>query len=648
MATPSFLIDVSAGDTPQSVAKKRAMIQAMMQPYGKASNIGEGFAQLMNGIATGAQNRALDKAERAGNASAATALENIYRGLSGTQAPLGQGPFPDAPKQSSYSSEASNTAPNYRASLIGTESGGNFAARNNEIGAGGKAGHFGRVQFGQARFAEAKAAGAVPQGMTIQDFAKDTPEGRAAQVSAENWHFEDLERKLSPYVGSNVNGQNLDLGSLVAMGHLGGAGGAEKYVKTGGRYNPSDSFGTSLADYAKKHAGKSGGGTQVASLDPSIGMKTAYAPEQQQQPMYVGQVQGGQISTAVERQAPQPQPVQPPQQTDTQAPQGQSIDAGTPFERQGQSQGMDLNMLMQQAQNPWLDDASRQFVNGLIEREMQKQDPAYQMQQQQAQIGLQKSQLELQKMQNPAARIENVGGRLVEIGPDGSVKEAYAPPPEPTKPAPLPAGIQEYEYAKNQGFGGTFQDWEASKKGGMAITTNPDGTMTFQQGNNIKPMTEAQSKDTVYSTRAEGSLPLLDQYADSLTEIGGNTIGQLPFIGNALKSENFQKGEQAANEFLQAILRKDTGAAITEGEQALYGNTYIPRMGDKPGVLAQKKAARFRALQGMKAGMTPQAIIAQEQALQKSGNTPMQQPTQAAPDFSKMSDAELEAIINGQ
>jgi hypothetical protein len=291
-----------------------------------------------------------------------------------------------------------------------------------------------------------------------------------------------------------------------------------------------------------------------------------------------------------------------------------------------------MHQLIQFAQDPWLSDGDRELVNGLIHQQMQQRDPAYQQKMQMQGIDMQKAQLELQQMQNPKPQFENIGGRLVQIMPDGSVKEAYAPPPEPVKEPAKPAEIQEYEYAVGQGFPGTFSDWKASQKGGMSIQTNPDGTMTFQQGSNIKPMTEAQSKDTVYATRAEGALPLLDQYANELTGVVGNTLGQLPLVGNAMKPESFQKAEQASNEFLQAILRKDTGAAITEGEQALYGNTYIPRMGDGPEVIAQKKAARFRALQAMKAGMTPQAILAQENALANSGNAPMQpQAAQPAP-----------------
>jgi hypothetical protein len=93
-------------------------------------------------------------------------------------------------------------------------------------------------------------------------------------------------------------------------------------------------------------------------------------------------------------------------------------------------------------------------------------------------------------------------------------------------------------------------------------------------------------------------------------------------IGNALVSEGYQKAAQAGKEFLQAILRKDTGAAITPAETSEYGSVYLPAPGDSEGTLAQKKLSRTRAVEALKAGMTPQAILAQEKALLQTGQGP--------------------------
>jgi hypothetical protein len=62
-------------------------------------------------------------------------------------------------------------------------------------------------------------------------------------------------------------------------------------------------------------------------------------------------------------------------------------------------------------------------------------------------------------------------------------------------------------------------------------------------------------------------------------------------------------------------LRKDTGAAITEQEQSLYGKTYLPQPGDGPQVLEAKRQARIRAVEALKSGMNIQQLTVSERAL---------------------------------
>lgn len=150
---------------------------------------------------------------------------------------------------------------------------------------------------------------------------------------------------------------------------------------------------------------------------------------------------------------------------------------------------------------------------------------------------------------------------------------------------------------------------------GTQMRLNPEtGEFEFQQGSGLKPLTEGQSKDTVFATRAAGALPTINELGDALTSAPENIAERMPG-GNYVVSEDYQKASQAGKEFLQAILRKDTGAAITAEETAEYGSVYLPRPGDKPGTLDQKKQSRQRALDALRAGMPPQAILAQEKAL---------------------------------
>lgn len=62
---------------------------------------------------------------------------------------------------------------------------------------------------------------------------------------------------------------------------------------------------------------------------------------------------------------------------------------------------------------------------------------------------------------------------------------------------------------------------------------------------------------------------------------------------------------QASKEWLAPILRKDTGAAVTDSEFVYYSDIYIPRPEDGADVLAQKKEARAVAMESLKGESGP-------------------------------------------
>lgn len=152
------------------------------------------------------------------------------------------------------------------ASLVQNESGGNWTAQNDAVGAGGARGHFGRLQFGQARLREAAAAGAIPQGVTPQAFMQ-SPE---LQKRAEQWHWSDIDgfiaqNGLDRVIGQPIGGVPATVEGMRAVAHLGGKEGLRKFIASGGQYNPRDENGTSLMDYFTRHGG--GGRMQTASAD---------------------------------------------------------------------------------------------------------------------------------------------------------------------------------------------------------------------------------------------------------------------------------------------------------------------------------------------------------------------------------------------
>lgn len=175
-------------------------------------------------------------------------------GVGGGAPAAGVGPMGSMPPATGGQSAAGGGG--FPASLIQSESGGNWRAQNGEMGAGGKAGHYGRLQFGHARLQDAMNAGVIPQGTTPEAFMADP----GLQARTEAWHFSDIDKQaqrrgLDRYIGQNVGGAVITQDAIRSMAHLGGIGGATKYLNSGGKHNPKDSFGTSLGDYARRHGG---------------------------------------------------------------------------------------------------------------------------------------------------------------------------------------------------------------------------------------------------------------------------------------------------------------------------------------------------------------------------------------------------------
>jgi hypothetical protein len=77
---------------------------------------------------------------------------------------------------------------------------------------------------------------------------------------------------------------------------------------------------------------------------------------------------------------------------------------------------------------------------------------------------------------------------------------------------------------------------------------------------------------------------------------------------NFITSEKYQQGVAAKKEWIAGLLRKESGSAVTPDEFEYYNAIYFPEVGQGGVVAEQKARARQRALQGVKAGMSPNQI----------------------------------------
>jgi hypothetical protein len=123
--------------------------------------------------------------------------------------------------------------------------------------------------------------------------------------------------------------------------------------------------------------------------------------------------------------------------------------------------------------------------------------------------------------------------------------------------------------------------------------------------------TEGQKLAAGFASRMEAANQILEQLepAGGLpTELTSMAAG-IPFFGGyaqrkAMTSEQ-QRYKQAADNWIRANLRKESGAAIPPEEMELEYETYFPMPGDGPDVIAQKADARRITTDAMKQNAGP-------------------------------------------
>ena len=71
------------------------------------------------------------------------------------------------------------------------------------------------------------------------------------------------------------------------------------------------------------------------------------------------------------------------------------------------------------------------------------------------------------------------------------------------------------------------------------------------------------------------------------------------FLPNFLQSGDRQAFEQAKRNFVTAVLRRESGAAISPTEFATEELKYFPQPGDRPSTITQKEKARNTAINNL-------------------------------------------------
>ena len=214
--------------------------------------------------------------------------------------------------------------------------------------------------------------------------------------------------------------------------------------------------------------------------------------------------------------------------------------------------------------------------------------------------------------------LQNLGGQTVAVN-KSALKggETFAQTMTPSEIANLKVaqgnlgvaqaglGLRQQEFARSafdrvdtpEGF------FNVPKGGGVAVPVmGPSGQLKGASG----APTEGQSNAAGFAQRMELAQSIFEKLpAGSQPGMGTRVAEAVPFVGGALargvvQSADTQMYDQAAQDWIRAKLRKESGAAIGADEARQEYATYFPMVGDTPEKIAQKAEARRVVTLGMK------------------------------------------------
>lgn len=591
-----FLFDPK-NDTPETVARKRAIVAQIMGSGRAPQTIGEGLNAIGDGIVANVLNRRADAAEKAGQDSAAAAWNPLLASLGGQQ-------FPAAPGGSPTSSDYADTrvrtsfgdnATEIRQGLIDRgmspqvadafvmnfqdESGLNPGINERNPIVPGSRGGFGLAQWTgpRRRALEAFAAqrGTTPGDTNTQlDFLMSElqgPEAKAWQAiqsapTTGGAAAAIVNNFLRPAENHRASRERQYLANTdpVQVASLDQSAGLTDFAPT-----PTASPGPENIPVA------SGKGDRVS-------MAQAAPVPLQPGPMASGPQQSAfldRITSPMPMTGGAPMPMQPPQSGAPQqvaqvAPSGPDLShipvtAGGNAGAYQPGQGPSLQMLMQAAANPWLNDSQRGVIQMLLKQQMEQQDPmrALDMDYRRAQInalnakGSGPAELGL----NPQYGVDAQGNPvLIQIGKDGKAVQTT-----------MPDGVTLSKEPIRMDAGTHFVLLDP-------ITRQPVGTIpkenyqeAFDKGagsNAAKAQAEAADRLPVVEDNANSILGMIDSLSNDpyLDSMLGPIHSRMPNLSSEAARVQSKMDQITGQAFLQAFNTLRGGGQISndEGQKA--------------------------------------------------------------------------------
>lgn len=163
------------------------------------------------------------------------------------------------------------------------------------------------------------------------------------------------------------------------------------------------------------------------------------------------------------------------------------------------------------------------------------------------------------------------------------------------------------------------------KPKGMVVESDGQGGFRLAQGVDVAGganLNVSQGQNSGFLLRAQDADKVITGLNDEGTSVWNKVANKVPMgLGNYVVSDEAQKLDQAKRDFINAVLRQESGAVISAEEFANADKQYFPQPGDSEAVIQQKANNRQNAIQGfrLRSGPGAQAVDKLKQE-EQSGN----------------------------
>lgn len=113
-----------------------------------------------------------------------------------------------------------------------------------------------------------------------------------------------------------------------------------------------------------------------------------------------------------------------------------------------------------------------------------------------------------------------------------------------------------------------------------------------------KPIALEQGKIATFADRMKEANKQIENLTDAQTNLVQKGLSNVPVAGNFLTTTEFKKADQARRNFINSVLRRESGAVISPEEFDNANKQYFPQPGDTPEVISQKSQNRQTVIDG--------------------------------------------------